>query len=181
MGVSFVLWAAGITRPCRFPISRRRGRCLHRPAGNGRFMAVFRRIRVDFPFSTVGADDPVRPPETPVFTENRCEFATFLEGRCGHRPLQITTKNQRISRADRVVRPYKRDTIDRLYHRIPYIKYRPCRDISGARNRPILQTSGVFVKFIFHAVGVDAYIDPQETAVLWRFSGESVLISHFPP
>ena len=102
-------------------------------------------------------------------------------GRCGHRPLQITTKNQRILWADRVVRPYKRDTIDRLYHRIPYIKYRPCRDISGARNRPILQTSGVFVKFIFHAVGVDAYIDPQETAVLWRFSGESVLISHFPP
>ena len=211
MGVSFVLWAAGITRPCRFPISRRRGRCPHRPAGNGRFMAVFRRVRVDFPFRVVGADDPVRPPETPVFTEIRCEFETFqwadrvvrpyeeyekphassekslrlpfrtVAGRCGHRPLQITTKNQRISRADRAARPYKRDTIDRLYHRIPYIKYRPCRDISGARNRPILQTSGVFVKFIFHAVGVDAHIDPQEMAVLWRFSGESVLISHFPP
>ena len=33
----------------------------------------------------------------------------------------------------------------------------------------------------FRAVGVDAHIDPQETAVLWRFSGESVLISHFAP
>ena len=118
MGVSFVLWAAGITRPCRFPISRRRGRCPHRPAGNGRFMAVFRRVRVDFPFRVVGADDPVRPPETPVFTEIRCEFETFqwadrvvrpyeeyekphassekslrlpfrtVAGRCGHRPLQ---------------------------------------------------------------------------------------------
>ena len=215
-------------KTCRFSISRRRGRCPHRPAGNGRFMAVFRRVRVDFPFRVVGADDPVRPRKTTVFTENRCEFATFLKGRCGHRPLrkaaknqrisradrvvrpykghkkprrsgeksprlpfrtvagrcghrplQITTKNQRISRADRAARPYKRDTIDRLYHRIPYIKYRPCRDISGARNRPILQTSGVFVKFMFHAVGVDAHIDPQEMGVLWRFSGESVLISHF--
>ena len=74
-------------------IPRRRGRCPHRPAGNGRFMAVFRRNCADFPFSTVGADDPVRPPETPVFTENRCEIATFLEGRCGHRPLQSTSQN----------------------------------------------------------------------------------------
>ena len=163
MGVSFVLWAACLRRKiAASPVLCCRGRCPHRPAGNGRFMAVFRRIRVDFPFSTVGADDPVRPPETPVFTEIRCEFETFQW-------------------ADRAARPYKRDTIDRLYHRIPYIKYRPCRNISGARNRPILQTSGVFVKFIFHAVGVDAHIDPQETAVLWRFSGEPVPISHFAP
>ena len=28
--------------------------------------------------------------------------------------------------------------------------------------------------FPFYAVGVDAYIDPPETPVLWRFSGESV-------
>ena len=98
---------ANVGRIREIYIPRRRGRCLHRPAGNGRFMAVFRRIRADFPFCTVGADDSVRPRKTPGFTENRCEFATFLEGRCGHRPLQITTKNQRISRADRVVRPYK--------------------------------------------------------------------------
>ena len=30
--------------------------------------------------------------------------------------------------------------------------------------------------FPFYAVGVDAYIDPPETPVLWWFSGESVLI-----
>ena len=98
---------ANVGRVREIYIPRRRGRCPHRPARNGRFMAVFRRIRVDFPFCTVGADDPVRPPETPVFTENRCEIATFLEGRCGHRPLQITTKNQRISRADRAARLYR--------------------------------------------------------------------------
>ena len=128
---------ANVGRIREIHIPRRRGRCLHRPAGNGRFMAVFRRTCADFPFCTVGADDPVRPPETPAFTENRCEFETFQwadrvvrpyegyekphasgeksprlpfrtgAGRCGHRPLQITTKNQRISRADRVVRPYK--------------------------------------------------------------------------
>ena len=51
-------------------------------------MAVFRRTRADFPFCTVGADDSVRLPETPVFTEIRCEFETFQW-------------------ADRVVRPYK--------------------------------------------------------------------------
>ena len=128
---------ANVGRIREIYIPRRRGRCPHRPARNGRFMAVFRRIRVDFLFYAVGADDPVRPPETPAFTENRCEFETFQwadrvvrpyegyekphasgeksprlpfrtgAGRCGHRPLQITTKNQRISRADRVVRPYK--------------------------------------------------------------------------
>ena len=92
MGVSFVLWAAGITRPCRFPISRRRGRCPHRPAGNGRFMAVFRRTRADFPFCTVGADDPVRPPETPVLRRSNANLQHFSvlrrRGRCPHRPAR---------------------------------------------------------------------------------------------
>ena len=37
------------------------------------------------------------------------------------------------------------------------------------------------VDFPFCTVGVDAYIDPQETAVLWRFSGEIAPISHFAP
>ncbi len=55
----------GHAKTAAFPILRRRGRCLHRPARNGRFMAVFRRNRVDFLFYAVGADDPVRPPETP--------------------------------------------------------------------------------------------------------------------
>ena len=59
-----------------FSVSRRRGRCLHRPAGIARFMAVFRRIRVGFLFCTVGADDPVRPPELPGFMEIQCEIAT---------------------------------------------------------------------------------------------------------
>ena len=73
----------GIEKTCvgrktaAFPILRRRGRCLHRPAENARFMAVFRRIRVDFPSYAVGADDPVRPPELPVFTEIRCEIAAL--------------------------------------------------------------------------------------------------------
>ena len=58
-------------------ILRRRGRCPHRPAESTRFMVLFRRIRVDFPFCTVGADDPVRPRKMPVFVEIRCEFATF--------------------------------------------------------------------------------------------------------
>ena len=88
-------------------ILRCRDRCPHRPAGNGRFMAAFRRNRVHFLFYAVGADDPVRPQETPVFTEIRCESATFSMGRCRHRPLHPTTKIQRILRADRVVRPYK--------------------------------------------------------------------------
>ena len=35
--------------------------------------------------------------------------------------------------------------------------------------------------FPFYAVGVDAHIDPQEIPVLWRFSGESVLIPHCAP
>ena len=97
---------ANVGRIREIYIPRRRGRCPHRPARNGRFMAVFRRTRADFPFSTVGADDPVRPRKTPVFTENRCEIATFSMGRCRHRPLQTATKIQRILRADRVVRPY---------------------------------------------------------------------------
>ncbi len=167
--------------PCRFPIFYRRGGRLCPPAGNARFHGNPMRIR------NISMGGQSRPPLQRVLKTTRVRqksprlpFRTRT-GRCGHRPLQITTKNQRISRADRAARPYKRDTIDRLYHRIPYIKYRPCRNISGARNRPILQTSGVFVKFIFHAVGVDAHIDPQETAVLWRFSGEPVPISHFAP
>ena len=86
----------GHAKTAAFPILRRRGRCLHRPARNGRFMAVFRRNRVDFLFYAVGADDPVRPQETSFFTENRCEIATFSMGRCRHRPLQTATKIQRI-------------------------------------------------------------------------------------
>ena len=58
-------------------ILRRRGRCPHRPAERTRFMVLFRRIRVDFPFCTVGADGPVRPPELSGFTEIRCEIAIF--------------------------------------------------------------------------------------------------------
>ena len=97
---------ANAGRICEIYILRCRGRCPHRPARNDRFMAVFRRNRVHFLFYAVGADDPVRPQETPVFTEIRCESATFSMGRCRHRPLHPTTKIQRILRADRVVRPY---------------------------------------------------------------------------
>ena len=58
-------------------ILRRRGRCPHRPAESTRFMVLFRRIRVDFPFCTVGADDPVRPRELSGFMEIQCEIAIF--------------------------------------------------------------------------------------------------------
>ena len=61
-----------------FSVPRRRGRCLHRPPESTRFMTVFRRKRVGFPFSTVGADDPVRPRKMSVFTEIQCEFVLFL-------------------------------------------------------------------------------------------------------
>jgi hypothetical protein len=36
-------------------------------------------------------------------------------------------------------------------------------------------------RFPFRTVGVDAHIDPQETPVLWWFSGESVLVFYFAP
>mgnify|MGYP004594514755 FL=1 len=75
-----------------FSVPRRRGRCLHRPAESTRFMTVFRRKRVGFPFSTVGADDPVRPPELSVFTENRCEFVTFWRADVGIGPYERPRK-----------------------------------------------------------------------------------------
>ena len=79
---------------------------------------------------------------------------------------------------------------------------------SGGQGRPPLQPvleNRVQVekppRCPFHAVGVDAHlgaksrvlrgcasklacgrrIDPQETPVLWRFSGESVLVFYFAP
>ena len=62
-----------------FRFSPRRGRCLHRPAGNVRFMAVFRRIReIAVPRRRGGMvwfyGDPMR-------------IRNVLMGRCGHRPL----------------------------------------------------------------------------------------------
>ena len=130
----------------RVSISRRRGGRPCPPAGNVRFYG-----------------NPMR---------NR----NILKGRCGHRPLRTTTRNQRILRADRVVRPYK-----------GYEKPR-----ASGEKAP---------RFPFRAVGVDAHlgaksralrgcasklacgrrIDPQETPVLWWFSGESVLVFYFAP
>ena len=151
-----------------------------------------------FSFRAVGADDPVRPQETPVFTEIRCEIATFSMGRCRHRPLHPTTKIQRILRADRVVRPYKRDMVDRAAHRFSYVKYWPpprCfrrKKSSGFANAGrireiyILRCRGrcphrparndrfmaVFrrnrVHFLFYAVGADDPVRPPENA---RFYG----------
>ena len=76
-----------------FRFSPRRGRCPHRPAGNARFMAVFRRIRVGLPFRAVGADDPVRPPELPGFMEIRCEIAAFQWADVGIGPYKQPRKN----------------------------------------------------------------------------------------
>ena len=84
---------------------------------------------------------------------------------------------RRILRADRVVRPYK-------WYEKTRGSCKNCRisrfvpgqaDVGiGPYNRPRKRNI-----FPFYAVGVDAYIDPQETPVLWRFSGETVLIFHF--
>ena len=159
---------------------------------------------------------PCPPAGIVHFYGNPMRIRSILEGRCGHRPLHPTTKIQRILRADRVVRPYKRDTIDRLHHRFSYVKCWPCRDSSGAGNRPVLQMLNGFVlhrrgrclhrpipppkrecprvgaddpttgrdesqRVSFSPVGVDAHIDPPKAPILWRFSGESVLISHPTP
>ena len=59
------------------------------PPENARFHGNPMQIRIILTFFVVGADDPVRPRKTPVFTEIQCEIVTFW-------------------RADRVVRPYKR-------------------------------------------------------------------------
>ena len=79
-------------------------------------MALFRRIRIGFPFYAVGADDPVRPQELPVFTETRCEFETFQWADVGIGPYERPHKISRFWRADRVVRPYKGYWIDRVDH-----------------------------------------------------------------
>ncbi len=77
-----------------FHVSHCRGRCPHRPAGNARFMAVFRRIRGIVISRRRGGQG--RPPlqmvlekprgsceKTPCFPLESC----VLPGRCGHRPL----------------------------------------------------------------------------------------------
>ena len=71
-------------KTCRFPIFHRRGGRPCPPAGIVRFYGKPMRI------------------------------CNILAGRCGHRPLRTTTENQRISRADRVVRPYKGYWIERV-------------------------------------------------------------------
>ena len=93
-----------------FPIPYRRDRCPHRPTlRNGNTPAWGRKgvIVQGFVFHPVGADAPVRPPETARFHGNPMRNRNISMGRCGHRPLQTTAKNRRILRADRVVRPYK--------------------------------------------------------------------------
>ena len=174
-------------KPRSFSILHRRGRCPHRPARNDRFMAVFRRNRVDFLFYAVGADDPVRPPENALFhgkpMRNRNIFngpmwasaptighenSTNFEGGQSRPPLQRVLK---ITRVMRKIAASPVCTID--FHTSNIGRH---HGVSGARNRPVLQTPGAFVKSIFYVVGVDAHIDPQETAVLWRFSGKSVLV-----
>ena len=70
----------GHAKTAAFPVSRCRGRCPHRPARNGRFMAAFRRNRVDFLFYAVGADDPVRPPENARFYGNPMRIRNIFNG-----------------------------------------------------------------------------------------------------
>ncbi len=158
-------------------------------------MAAFRRNRVHFLFYAVGADDPVRPQENALFHGKPMRIRNILMGRCRHRPLQTATKIQRILRADRVVRPYKRDMVDRAAHRFSYVKYWPpprCfrrKKSSGFANAGrireiyILRCRGrcphrparngrfiaVFrrnrVDFLFYAVGADDPVRPPENAL----------------
>ena len=125
-------------------------------------------------------------PETPVFTENRCEFATFLEGRCGHRPLQMKFDRpfvpsifiRRILAATTVFPAELSDFANVGRIREIYIPRRRgrCLHRPAGNGRFMAVFRRTCADFPFRAVGVDAHIDPQETAVLWRFSGESVLI-----
>ena len=93
--------------PCRFPILHRRGGRPCPPAGNARFHGNPMRNR------NILMGGQSRPPLQRVLKTTRVRQKSLRfpfragAGRCGHRPLQIATKNQRISRADRVVRPYK--------------------------------------------------------------------------
>ena len=96
-----------------FPVSRRRGRCLHRPAET----SGFTEIRCEFVFICVfrrRGGRPCPPAGIVRYYGKPMRIRNNLKGRCGHRPLRTTTENQRISRADRVVRPYKGYWIDRV-------------------------------------------------------------------
>ena len=62
----------------------------------------------------------------------------ILKGRCRHRPLQITTKIQRILRADRGVRPYKGYWIDRV-GRVKIAAFSILRRRGRCPHRPTLQ------------------------------------------
>ena len=61
--------------------------------GNTSRVGTDGRYRIGFRFRAVGADDPVRPRKTPVFTEIQCEIATFSMGRCDARRL-VSRRNR---------------------------------------------------------------------------------------
>ena len=86
----FLFCTVGVTKKRR--ISHRRGRCLHRPAGNARFMAVFRRIR-GIVISRRRGGRPCPPAGNSRFYGNPMRIRNILTGRCGHRPLQPTSQN----------------------------------------------------------------------------------------
>ena len=82
-----------------FSLSRRRGRCLHRPAGIARFMAVFRRIRVGFLFCTVGVD-------AYLGAKSRVLPVSRRRGRCLHRPTLQNGNTPARGRMDVIVQGF---------------------------------------------------------------------------
>ena len=105
---------ANVGRIREIYIPRRRGRCPHRPARNGRFMAVFRRTRADFPFCTVGADDPVRPRNCPFLRKTDAKSKHFRGPMWASAPTKDLTK--------RNIFPFRAVGVDaaRLYRQSPY-------------------------------------------------------------
>ena len=158
-------------KPRSFSILRRRGGRPCPPAGNARFYGNPMRIR------------------------------NILMGRCGHRPLQTgydrpfapsvfirqmlavpryfrRKKSSGFANAGRIREIYILRCRGRCLHRpIPPPK-RECPRV-GADDPTTGRDESQRVSF--SPVGVDAHIDPPKAPILWRFSGESVLISHPTP
>ena len=133
-------------------------------------MAAFRRNRVHFLFYAVGADDPVRPQETSIFTENRCEIATFSMGRCRHRPLHPTTKIQRILKGGQGRPPLQMTVKNRTGHAktaaFPILRRRGrCPHRPAGNDRFMAAFRRNRVHFLFYAVGADDPVRPPENAL----------------
>ena len=131
---------ANVGRICRIVIPRRRGRCLHRPTGRTRFMAVFRRIR-GIVISRRRGGRLCPPAGNARFHGNPMRTRNILTGRCGHRPLQTSAENRKIleggqgrpplQRVLKITRVMRKNAAFRVSHRRGHEK----RRISHRRGR----------------------------------------------